>query len=342
MKEDLSQYEEMLERADKSLDTASTNLTLLKKVLAQIRDDNVIIKDAFLKVVEKAIPKLNEYFMEQVVAGAMRSGEYAYGPYLQQLVKAAKNVTITPSLDKTNRFIIKVDTSKFGHIDEWATAVKATRRQLEAESNSKFKNKKARKFNIDLASHMWKEKIYRPAREGSTYSKRIYDRKTRSYSEATLGDTGKYDRTIELRLANLPDSSHAPFWYLLEHGNTNVKTLSAGGTPYPVVQPQRIVEKFTRVAKSMLDAMIAEQMSISEREFFTEIEKGTGLKFTTTLRTLLKDYESQVTLVINSLGDIKKVDINGTIAKITTANKTYEIVRTSRGFGARYLFGSKR
>lgn len=106
----------------------------------------------------------------------------------------------------------------------------------------------ASKYTPEIASRAWKY-TYKVAREGlvRTRSNRYVTLDADSSKPVTLKKATEkakifYWAVMQSRLDEMGDK--APFWYILEHGNPNLKMPSdQGGTAYPKVYPTRFIRK---------------------------------------------------------------------------------------------------
>jgi hypothetical protein len=169
--------------------------------------------------------------------------EYNYDLYIERLTSAIRanynEIVFLSSDGKNVSFRINLD--PLGDITEWAAAVEATREALGIG--------KVAERDMAMASHMWMEKIYKTGREGRTIHRTKKVKGEGGKSETSMVDVTekyvmKYRQTIEMRLSLIP-SNHAPFWYLIVHGNADAP-FGEGGTPYPNVTPSNVIQEIDR------------------------------------------------------------------------------------------------
>lgn len=146
---------------------------------------------------------------------------------------STKNIKITIDLDRTA-----------GTLDDYAQAVTRAREDLHIGPG------RGVPMSPEMASYMWKEKYYGPAREGKEIpqpkrKERTSKRKERSdKKDRREYDTEKYiqayARTMRLRASYF--QKPAPFWMLINYGTTPLAS-DWGGTEYPNIPPQNFVER---------------------------------------------------------------------------------------------------
>lgn len=139
-----------------------------------------------------------------------------------------------------------------GSLSDYANAVTQTREQLGIGV-----------LDPMWASHMWAEKYYRPAREGSDVPPRTANRKDR-----TAKYINDYWSTIRTRISNF--SSLAPFWEIVDKGSLGI-TLPGerGGIPYPATGPTNFVQAtINKLQKEFQSALL------NAKKFLTELQSS--------------------------------------------------------------------
>ncbi len=186
---------------------------------------------------------------------AMYDGkEFDIPQFSNRLVEAIQNPN-TITIEKRGEGSIRVSINlraTAGELRDYANAISAVREILEEERE----NNHSRVYNKspEWASHAWKEKFYRPAREGAS----VPPKKVKQLSKAgrwKLGRGGKpahftkdktatyiaqYWRTIEMRIGHF--ESLAPFWQIVDQGTTSLDS-DYGGYAYPVHPRTGFVDK---------------------------------------------------------------------------------------------------
>jgi hypothetical protein len=134
-----------------------------------------------------------------------------------------------------------------GNLHDYARSINKTRRELVMGSRGKRPLASAA-----LASLMWREKYYKPAREGTEIPQPV--KKTRTSKRKERSDkkekreynteqyVAKYKETMRRRLENFGADSPAPFWQIVDQGTTSLDS-DYGGEAYPIIAPTRFVEK---------------------------------------------------------------------------------------------------
>lgn len=233
--------------------------------LDKIRD--AIYYRAFMDTVEAIQDKAINFLVNEAIKAVVATQEYNYDLYVDHLLGALEAnketlIAIIPRPD-LNSVEVKVNLEPLGKIEEWGAAVKGYREQK--------KLGKISAVNKERASKMWAEKYYGSAREGVKVIKgkprkmalptlTTRTRKGKSnllyQKDVTERYKGKYRETVAGRLSFI-DSSKAPFWELIEKGNTEVKLGLADedGIPYPIFGPtnfRRNTEEAVATAFSQL------------------------------------------------------------------------------------------
>jgi len=144
-----------------------------------------------------------------------------------------------------------------GRLSDYAAAVEKARATLERGGAK----------DMGMASRFWKNIIYRQAREGlKVKQRRTKGQKGRTPSRVKEGKN-LYRMTIKERLSNC--IGLAPWWELLDKGNTGTDFPDRGGTPYPSSPPTRFVEK----TEAKLDRYIQKKYARIYDELLKEISK---------------------------------------------------------------------
>jgi hypothetical protein len=192
-----------LRRAKRAINKAKKELSLINTKINETDVSKVapvIIRELIISIEELA-PQL---YKKEVDSAVTRAVEFSDPLYHSALVNLADNpdlFTITPrgsGFSSTIRVMVNMD-SVAGDLEGWANAVDTVRANL----NIKEERDPAK------ASQYWKAHIY---------------------------GTGTYDWTLAARFAVM--EGLAPFWQLLDQGNTGTHLSSdiggtPGGTPYP-------------------------------------------------------------------------------------------------------------
>ncbi len=185
---------------------------------------------------------------------AYEGKEFDIPQFTDRLVKAIRNpntIEITKNGEGSIRIYFNLWKTA-GDLEDYATAISAVRDILEEEREA-HKNKVYTKSS-EWASHVWKEKLYRPAREGAS----VPAKKVKQLSKAGRWKKGRggkpahftkdktatyiaqYWRTIDLRIGHF--ESLAPFWQIIDQGTTPLSS-DLGGTSYPIHPRTGFVEK---------------------------------------------------------------------------------------------------
>lgn len=196
----------------------------------QLRDKRAIKGTAFAAATAEIAAKSKEILWNNILIAAEKNQEYNHENFLSGLKRAVEDDrTIVIKFDEKNFNITSIDIDlnlTAGTLEEWANAVKEARDTLREYRGGRYIK------DADVASRIWKEKIYGVDREGKSVSRRKKNKKTGK--EVTIDVTekfeGKYWFTMGLRFINM--KSPAPWWELLDKGNISLGS-DWGGQPYP-------------------------------------------------------------------------------------------------------------
>jgi len=115
-------------------------------------------------------------------------------------------------------------------------------------------------------SRIWRDLIYRPAREGAAAP---VSQKPGTKKDFRSRAKEQYERTIEARL--IVWGNLAPFWLILNYGNTS-GPIGKGGTPYPNNPPTFFLENTEDQGNAILKASIEQVNREMENIIFEELE----------------------------------------------------------------------
>ena len=205
------------------LQRAADNAAQLVAVLQQ---SAVEIDFIYLQAWEAIKPAAQQILLEELAGAISRSSEYDIPEYAEQLLSVFSNPEIiglvNPTLEQVS-LRPAIDTVAGSRDDLW-------RGILLAKADLGIGNK----LTPQQASDFWRDRIYRPAREGTgggaTYAKKSMEMTT---NYGTVG----YFNTLTARMAEW--GGMAPYWIFLNEGNHG----GGGGVPYPMAGPTRFVER---------------------------------------------------------------------------------------------------
>lgn len=332
-------YNELLNSIDERADEIASIIDEIEDEEELLNREKTIDKEAFLQAVEFISDNTQKYINAGVLDAMYQTFEFNYQPYIDHMLGAiALNyenmVKIKPlTLIDYRDIDIDVDFTPLGNIEIYAEAVEATRKELPEKVTEDPK----------AASRMWREKIFKTAREGGKVYRHKKDRKTGKETkvDVTYKYIGRYYDTIVSRLSKLPQNK-APFWYLIEYGNINIEGFNKKGTPYPSLRELKMIGK--------IEATIRADFNTAYRKFSVEIEniisdklwgefgfKGSspGLKSidkeaTNEIRKVFTEKKELEMTAGKILNIIKRVDADLEIYR-TTANNLAVRARGARG-----------
>jgi len=211
----------------------SKNATKLARKLGEFEGT----PDAFAAKVLKGIEVEGQAIIQgHITEALLLAKEYAIPEFEEPLRMAFAK----PDILITKRAGIKIDAvKKVGSWAELGAGIKAARLALGITG----------RLSAKKASDFWRERIYRPAREGLqrprvfkklskwSYYKGYKGRRTQSTFDYRTYGIKKYYETIRTRLRMW--HGKAPYWLWIEHGNHS----GEGGTSYPACGPTNFVAR---------------------------------------------------------------------------------------------------
>lgn len=279
LEEIFEQQAENIEALQKELEERIKNLEAaveedeFAEISGKVLED-AIFRRAFLDCVDIIKDKAMNFLVTEAVRATVVTQEFNYDLYVDHLLTAMeankeKLIGIIPYVGK-KAIEVKVNLNILGKPEQWGKAIEKYRKQ-----KGLGKARGAMGEHGEMSSYFWKEKYYGTGREG-TQVKKVYKEGKgggkKSPKDVTSKYKDKYRDTIRGRLANLP-SNKAPFWYLIEHGNINIKLgmEDEEGVPYPVFGPTNFARNSQEaIASAFLD--IWTQYEEKAREIFEELE----------------------------------------------------------------------
>ncbi len=225
-------FEEIGDRSE----ILKNRLNRVLKNFEEIKSKNIIKNEALLEAYNYIKNNALQLLLINATQACMLTGEFNYPPFVRTLLTAIEMngndiIKVFPTDKDTVNILI--DMSLLGDPSDYENAVRAARRAFQTGSVV---------GNPITASFMWSEKIYGVAREGKQISRT--SNKTGKTKDITYKYEDKYAKTIELRLSAM-EYGKAPFWYMIDNGNTSgVEGMEGrGGYPYPAFGPTHFVDR---------------------------------------------------------------------------------------------------
>jgi hypothetical protein len=200
----------------------------------------------------------NSVLLEELHKAVLINTEFDTSIFLERLESVCSNPRSIDIQLSGNQLLVNIRLNETaGTLEDYANAIKATRDNLPNSSKS----------SASMASHFWKEKFYRPAREGTTVYRRKYNKATKEYEkrDVTEEQVAKYWSTIQARLS--ASGKTAPFWEILDQGTPSMSS-DEGGSAYP----KNSRTDFTGKTISRLKRIFAEN-KVSQRDFSKELNE---------------------------------------------------------------------
>jgi hypothetical protein len=222
-----------LEKTKKLVEDRLDKLNPATEALAELKD---VAKSFLLDEAMKAVRETKEFNL----------------PIFRNRLKAAINDKRTITLYVIeNRLQVKINLDvTAGTLEDYAKAILETREKIYSARRKTWLTWVHDPF---LASYMWEEKYYKPAREGTTITPLTPNRKvdTAKYKE-------KYWKTIRMRVASF--NSLAPFWRIIDEGTQPLQS-DWGGYGYPNFGRTNFVRKSTDRMQSYFTLLVTEKVN---------------------------------------------------------------------------------
>lgn len=215
--------------ADDFIDGLKAISTNAAQLVAVIQKSSVEVDWVAVQAWEVTKAPAQQILLEELVSAINKSREYSIPEYAEQLISVFSNPMILELVNPTLDMISlrpAIDTVAGSRDDLWRGILLA-----------KGTLGVGGKLTPQQASDFWRDRIYKPAREGTgggaTYAKKSMEWTT---NYGTVG----YFNTLTARMAEW--GNMAPYWIFLNEGNHG----GGGGIPYPMAGPTRFVEKAER------------------------------------------------------------------------------------------------
>lgn len=279
LSEVFKQYDTVLEnlanKAEKLVDIAE----IVNNIEDEIERNSFVEKQAFILTLNQMQSELPNILTAGILESCIRSKEFNYPPFISHLTDVAlKNIddilTFEPGSDP-DKINIEVKFDILGTADEWAEIAKSVRAE-----HGWGKSRGAQYEGEDLASRKWRE-IYQVDREGKKVTKKhiTKNKKTGKTTVKVIDMTerlrGKYTDTIKERLSLIPNK--APYWYIIEHGNS-VQFGGGSGVPYPEVAPVNMSSIIENKLQNIFDKTVQTYKDKAEELFLEDFYKDLGIK----------------------------------------------------------------
>lgn len=238
---------------DFDFEQLKTLIRSLKSEVRTLREQYDIVEDAiydiaFAKALERAGKIATSILITNALDAIQSTDEYKIPEYTLGLFKAIRDPKTIEVVRKGKKSIlvdVRINLDKTaGKLEVYAHSVKRYRTILE-KRKKRGKERNSPPTPIALASKMWAEKFYSAARNGTPVFRKRKVRGTDQEYRVDLNAqySAKYWETIRGRMAFWGGAA-APWWSLLENGNTGIKMSSdIGGQPFPINAPTHFVAK---------------------------------------------------------------------------------------------------
>ena len=296
--------------------------------------------------------------VEQVVMGAFTAAiqavdEYNYDLYVAHMMGALQQQWFNlvsaklPSGECNGLINIEVDLNVLGDLTEWAQAVRIAKEEMLKPGKSHVPDK-------ELASKMWREKIYGAGREGGKVEHSKKARKSKKnpkpeveYKDVTERYLDAYRNTIIARLSNVR-GDQIPWWSLIQYGNSSAT--GGGGTPYPSSDGFDIIGTIQQNLYFIFDR----NYWAFRDEVFNQLRKkladdynieGVTTSAASTFIDRIEDLDDDIIDYIedNFLERAAETPTHKTIDFVTKNGKVYERYKTSTGkIGLRFSLSQNR
>lgn len=278
---------EILDERQKIIDRIRINAPKMSGIASYIKEEadyiteqGLIRKAAFIMAVDYIGNEAESIILNAAKAACYNTKEFNYEPFLSKLLTAISlNINDILYIDvdeKFQRTRFEIDFTKLGDVDEYALVVQAVRKSFPRTVSEP-----------DAASRMWREKLYKTAREGRKLFRK-WERKKKGgggetetvSKDVTQLYAEKYRQTIAARVALIPIDK-APFWYLIEHGNYSVKfNNDRGGRPYPKFRATHFTNNTRKLLKKIFDQAFKRYLNIADKAVGNKLLEDYGVEET--------------------------------------------------------------
>ena len=173
-----------------------------------------------------------EVLINNALLAIENTKEFDLPDFKQRLVEAIKDSRTITFTGTSWDIIVNINLDvTAGTLDDYIAGVELARKSLGLGST---RGKIHRATGEELASRIWKEKIYGAGREGKSV---IKNRKRLGDIDLSSKYAEQYALTIQERLNSF--STTAPWWYIVNYGTPDTGGV---GFPYPAFSGQRFVE----------------------------------------------------------------------------------------------------
>jgi len=228
----IKEYQDKLDRLQ---DEESDIYDTLRKLYDRYNSlDNEAYETAYSNIQNRAA----EIFLKNAQEAVIQTKEYDYQPFRERLFSIATDGRLfsIAQTETGGRVNINMDVVA-GTLADYIEGIEFAKGVLDMGKIP----------NPDVASKIWREKIYRVDREGGKVTKKYKGKYKKGTQDITHKYKGKYKKTIEARLSSL--ATIAPFWSIIEYGTSIFP--GKGGYAYPEFEGTRFVEK-TRIQVQQL------------------------------------------------------------------------------------------
>jgi hypothetical protein len=322
--------EELLDQIATGADGYTKKLERFTDDLEFLRDSEAIERYAHAEAHKLVSERAFSILLSEMRQAVADTDEYNLPVFTDHLESAlvhhmAELITIEPSspgvveVDIYNNMLLLM-----GRPDQWVQAVKEARGNLGLGNISDAK----------VRSKIWKE-IYQIDREGGV---KIHPTTNDDVTEKYVG---KYFATIAERMKAMADTTIAPWWYYIHHGNAPAIG-TEGGEPYPKVDPTNFVTTAEQTIKLAFETTYDSIKEEAERVYTKYLQDDYGLEgYTTTFQ----EVESQITDIDldDLLEEVGAVEKHEAVETVLVNNKWYDVIKTSGGnIGLRYNLQKNR
>ena len=248
------------------------------------------------------------YFKNEFIRATVDTEEYNHSLFINHTNNALEvweenQRLILIEAERPGRIEVKIKMTSLGTAADWLRAAEQTYPKSRGIQD------------IDVRSHIWMEKIYRPDREGGTVE--------HDGEDVTEKYQGLWTKTIESRLAKI-SSEQIPWWEFINYGNTN---FGGEGDPYPTIAPTYFVD------------MAIRSIEIAFYKFYDDILAAfkfeESIELTKAAEEAINEYNPNI--IPRLKRQRKTAPIYKIIDQINADQKAWELYLTSAGrIGLRY------
>jgi hypothetical protein len=301
-----------------AIQNAKNRLTELSDDIDKIDLQDSVKKAAHLEAInfitDNAQRMLTNAFMQAIQDTVEYNHELFITPSMVAIQQHWQDVMSVVPLTP-GKVQVDIDFTPLGDIKNYAAAVQQARTALGFKMTTPPESR----------SIYWARNIYGVDREGARVTTTPAGHE--KSKDVTANYLGKWKNTVQTRLTFI-EAGTAPWWYILNYGNTDAFGESEG-TPYPVVSPTHFIEVLETQVKEIFNQIYSESLQEWETWYADKIADDYGLKKFDDFDAVAKVVEPEI---VKQIEKQEKLEPRNTaIGTITQDGKVWDIYISSKG-----------